>query len=166
MSSGTNDEPAGDRGPLQPWEERADWAAGLGGALLAAAVCVLLLLFLNYIWFHVNRLTFDVGEVEYEHTLFGIGVQKRFDPSLVASVERERDQSDTREVLWDVPLVLLEQKPSGLAYKKRPMLMRGLARETAEAVSSQLRWADLDIPVSGSRARGTLHVQANKKDGR
>ena len=113
----------------------------LEGPLIAACVCGLLLLCLCYIRFHVNRLTFDVGEVEYEHTLFGIGVRKKFEPSLVASVQPERGKRDTSEVLWDVPLVLLEQKPNGIAYKKRHMLMPGLARKTAEAVSSQLREA-------------------------
>ena len=120
------------------------------GPLIAACVCGLLILCFCYIRFHVNRLTFDIGEVEYEHTLFGIGVRKKFEPSLVASVTAERDKRDTSEGLWDVPLVLLDQKPSGLAYKKRHMLMRGLARETAQTVSSQLQEA-LAHAVAGKK---------------
>ena len=116
------------------------------GVLIAAAVCALLLLFLNYMWFQVTRLRLDIGEGEFEHTLFGIGVRKKFDPALIASVEPERDTRDGREVLWDVPLVLLEQKPNGVAYEKRHMLMPGVAKETADAVSpscvllSIVRW--------------------------
>lgn len=73
------------------------------------------LLFLDYIWFHVNRLTLDIGEAEFEHTVFGVGVRKNFDPSVIASVEQVRDTRDARDVVWEVPLVLLEQKPNGLA---------------------------------------------------
>jgi hypothetical protein len=105
---------------------------GSAGALVAAAICALLLLFLNYILFQVTRLTLDIGEAEFEHTLFGIGVRRKFDPALIASVEPERDKAESREVLWDIPLVVLEQKPSGIAYKKRHMLIPGLPRETAD----------------------------------
>ena len=107
-------------------------------ALGAAFICALLLLALNYILYHVNRVTFDVGEVEYEHTLFGVGIRKKVEPSLVASVKPERDTRDAREMFWDVPLVLLEEKADGRAYKKRHTLMRGLPQETAEIVSQQL----------------------------
>jgi hypothetical protein len=114
---------------------------GSAGALVAAAICALLLLFLNYILFQVTRLTLDIGEAEFEHTLFGIGVRRKFDPALIASVEPERDKAESREVLWDIPLVVLEQKPSGIAYKKRHMLIPGLPRETADTIAAQLRTA-------------------------
>jgi hypothetical protein len=122
------------------------------GALIATGVCALLLLFLNYLWFHVHRLTLDVGEAEFEHTLFGIGVRKKFDPALIAAVEPERDAGDGREVLWDVPLVLLEQKPNGLAYKKRHILIRGLAKETADAIATQLHAAVTHAVAARSRS--------------
>ncbi|MBA2431507.1 MAG: hypothetical protein H0V56_05255 [Chthoniobacterales bacterium] len=122
----------------------------IGGAWAAGFVFLLLALAFSYIRWGVNRLTLDIGEAEYEHTLFGLGVRKKFDPALIASVQPERDTREAREILWDLPLVLLEQKPNGLAYKKRHTLVRGLPKETADTVASQIAQA-LTRAVAGKK---------------
>jgi hypothetical protein len=122
----------------------------LGGALAAGSVFLLLALAFSYIHWGVNRLTLDIDEAEYEHTLFGLGVRKKFDPALIESVQPERDTRDGREILWDLPLVLLEQKSDGLSYKKRHTLVRGLPRETADHVANEITQA-LTRAIAGKR---------------
>lgn len=118
--------------------------------LIAAGVGLLLLLLLSYIWLSVHRLTLDRGEAEYEHTLFGFGTRKKFEPSLIAAVKPERNTRGGNEILWDLPLVLLEEKPDGLAYRKRHLLMRGLPQATAESVSGAIAHA-LEHALGGEK---------------